>query len=207
MYQTRAKLTKKLPLHRKGTKYVARARSHVNDSVPVVIAIRDMLHLARNSKEVKFMINQKALKINDKDVKNHRESIRLFNILSADKQYMLTLTPTGKYTFEETKAKEVIHKVTNKKLIKGKKIQLNLHDGTNVISQDGINVHDTIYLDFSGKIKKHVKFESGKECIVISGKYIGLKGKIENLEAGKVKIKFKEKDSEPILDIRSIVVL
>ena len=56
MHQTRKEATNKLPVRRKGTKYLARARSHLNDSVPVVIAVRDMLGLAIKSKEVKQMI-------------------------------------------------------------------------------------------------------------------------------------------------------
>jgi len=37
-----------LPIPRTGTKYVVRAASYVGEGVPVVVAIRDMLQLAKN---------------------------------------------------------------------------------------------------------------------------------------------------------------
>ena len=80
MHLIREEVTKKIPIKRKGTKYVARAASHVTNSVPVVIAVRDMLHFARTSAEVKHMIHTKLLKINGRLVRDLNESIKLFNI-------------------------------------------------------------------------------------------------------------------------------
>ena len=111
MHQTRAQVDKKIPIRRKGTKYVARARSHERSSVPVVIAIRDILGLAHTTREVKKMINQKLIKINGKAVKDPRESIKLFNILEADKAYRLSISPKGKFYFEEAKEKTRLCKV------------------------------------------------------------------------------------------------
>jgi small subunit ribosomal protein S4e len=204
MHRLRAEFTKKVPIPRKGTKYVARPLSHLNNSVPVVIAIRDMLKLAITAKEVKEMIKQKLLKINGKEVRDYRESIRLFNILEADKLYFLTLTENGRFAFEETKSKERICKVINKKILKNKKIQLNLHDGSNVLPKEKININDSVYLDFSGKITGHIPFEKGRTCFVISGKYLGNKAKIEELSD---KVKLKLKDKQVVLEKRSVVVI
>ena len=184
MHQTRSQLTKKIPLRRKGTKYVVRTRSHLHSSVPVLIAVRDMLKLAHTAKEVKEMIKEKVLKLNGREIKDERESIKLFNVLHADKNYMLTFSDLGKFTLEETKSKERLAKVTGKKVLKGKKQQLNLHDGTNILSSEKVKVGDSVYLDLNNKIAKHVALEKGKECFVISGKYIGKKGKINSIENG-----------------------
>ncbi|MBU1051632.1 MAG: hypothetical protein KJ718_03685 [Nanoarchaeota archaeon] len=208
MHQTRSQVNKKIPIPRKGTKYVARSLSHLKNSVPVVIAVRDMLNLANTTHEVKEMIKQKLLKINGREVKDHRDSIKLFNLFDADNQYLLTLTTNGKFVFKETKNKERSCKVINKKVLKGKKIQLNLHEGSNILSSDKkINTQDTIYLDHEGKITKHIPFEKGKECIVIKGKFLGQKGKVEFIEDNKAKIKLKEKDIETELDKNGVIVL
>ena len=207
MHQTRSQLNKKIPVERKGTKYIARASSHINSSVSTVMAVRDMLKLARTASEVKLMIHQKLLKINGKEVKDYRESIKLFNIFEAGKLYVLTFTPNGKFTFEETKSKDRVSKVINKKILPGKKIQLNLYDGSNVLANDKINVEDTVYLDFDGKIKKHVAFEKGKECIVINGKYLGNKGKIDAVENGKAKVNLSALKVSAELDKGGIVVI
>ena len=64
MHLKRQEAITKLPIPRKGTKYVARALSHLDNSVPVVIAVRDMLRLARTTSEVKKMIHEKIFKLN-----------------------------------------------------------------------------------------------------------------------------------------------
>lgn len=207
MYQNRSEVSMRIPIPRKGTKYVARQRGSLKNSVPVVVAIRDMLKLARTTKEVKKMIHEKALKINGKEVKDHRESINLLNILQADKSYLLTFLTTGRFVLEEHKEKERTCKVIGKKILSGKKVQLNLHDGSNVISDKKITVQDTVYLDFSGKLTKHVVIEKGKSCIIISGKYIGRKGKIESAENGNVTVKMKDIESPHTLEKQRVIAL
>ena len=197
MHQIRQTTTTKLPIHRKGTKYVARALSSPKDSVPVVIAVRDMLKIARTASEVKKMINSKLLKINGKLVKDRRESIKIFNIFEAGKSYVLSLLPTGKFTLKEiSNSKTRLCKVKNKKLLKNSKIQLNLHDGSNVITDKKVSVGDSFYLDLNGKITKHVPFEKGKDAFVLSGKYSGQSGKILSVKDGKAMVKLEDKEAE-----------
>lgn len=206
MHQTRQQSSTRLPIERKGTKYVARALSHPENSIPVVIAVRDILKLAKTKKEVKKMINQKILKINGRDVIDHNESVSLFNVLEAGKTYVLKLSPTRKYFLEETKdGKERLCKVVGKKLVSGNKVQLNLHDGTNLLGDNKIKIGDSLYLDFSCKIKKHVSLEKGKEVFVTAGRYEGQSGKVSDVQDKKVIVKFKEGSST--LDIESIIVL
>ncbi|MCH7568254.1 MAG: hypothetical protein IIA87_02430 [Nanoarchaeota archaeon] len=207
MYLKRAKAIKKLPIRRKGTKYVARASSHIKDGVPVVIAVRDMLGLAKTAKEVKEIIKEKLIKINGKIVKNPKESIRLFNVLEIGKKYRLTILPTGKFSFEEIKDSVRLCKIINKKILRGKKIQLNFHDGTNILSNENINIGDSIELDFDGKIRKVISFEKGKNSFVISGRSVGLIGVVKGLGSRKVIIKFKDSDKEVELDKSHVIVI
>jgi len=194
MYLKRQKATTKLPIERKGTKYIARALSNVNNSVPLVIAVRDMLKLAKTTGEVKKMINQKMLKINWRIAKDYRESIQLFNLLEAGKIYFLSLLPTGKFVFEEAKHKDArLCKVIGKALLKNNQIQLNLHDGSNIISSNKISIGDSLYLDSSGKIKKHVSLDKGREVKIISGKYSGSDAKVHSIEGKKVSLIINDK--------------
>jgi small subunit ribosomal protein S4e len=206
MHQKRQAVSKKIPIPRKGTKYVARSRMDLQNSVPLVVAVRDMLKLARTAKEVKKMIKQKLLKINGKEVKDYRASLRLFNILEAGKTYALTITKTGRLSLEETKEKNRVCKVIDKTLLKGNKIQLNLHDGSNVIAKEKINTYDSVYLDSSNKILKHVQLEKGKACLIISGKYLGEKGKIESINE-KITVSLEDKEFSAQLEKRSVVAL
>jgi small subunit ribosomal protein S4e len=193
MHQTRKQASKLLPIPRKGTKYIARALSNIDDSVPVVIALRDMLKVAKTAKEVRKLIHDKALKINGKNVTDYRQSIRLFNIFEADKKYELLLSPSKRFIFKETKNADRLCKVVNKRLLKKNVTQLNMHDGTNIITKEKVNVNDSVYIDSNSKIKKIVALEKGKNTFVISGKYMGNEGKIIDIQKGIVEIKIEDK--------------
>jgi len=205
MHLKRQEAATNWPIPRKGTKYIARPRSHLNHSVPVVIAVRDMLKLARTTAEVKMMIHRKQLKINGRTVRDHKESIKLLNLFEADKTYILTILPTGKFSLEVAKEKDMrLCKVINKTLVKNNTIQLNLHDGSNLVSKTPIYVGDSIYLDFSGKIRKHISLEKGKDVFIIKGKYLGHNGKIESINNKEVTVKLKDKST--IIDQKQLVV-
>lgn len=205
MHQTRQQTTKRLPIKRKGTKYVVRALSHPDESVPVLIAVRDMLGLAKTKKEVKKMITQKLLKLNGRDVRDYRESIKLFNVFHAGKDYILKLSPVRKFFLEETKdSKERLCKVIGKKILGKNEIQLNLHDGTNILADKSINIGDSLYLDISNKIRKHLSLEKGREAFIFSGKYSGQSGKIENVSEKQVLIKLKK--GSAILPLDNLIV-
>jgi small subunit ribosomal protein S4e len=190
MHQTREQSSMKWPIPRKGTKYVAKPFSHKEDSVSVLLAVRDMLKLAQTAKEVKLMIKQKLLKVNGRQVYDYRESIKLFNLITAGKTFRLIILPTNKFSFEEVPASEArLCKVVNRRLLSKGRVQLNLHDGSNIISKDKIAVEDSVYLDSAAKVKKHVAFEKGKKVFIISGKYVGTEGTIESISGKEVKVK------------------
>ncbi len=207
MHQTRAETSKKIPIERKGTKYVVRSLGSLENSIPVLIAIREMLRLAQHRKEINHMIHNKMLKINGREVKDYREPIYLFNILEAGKHYILSLTENGKFKFEETKSSsQRLCKVIGKKMLKGKKIQVNLHDGTNVQTSDKISVSDSVYLDLKGKITKHVALEKGKSCFIIAGKYSGFSAKIESVEGNYVQIDIPGKKAHTWINKSNLIV-
>lgn len=188
MHQTRQAMSTLLPLPRKGTKYVVRAASNQKSGVPVLIAVRDMLHLAATAREVKAMIHHKALKHNGRLVRDMHESIALFGQLEADKSYRLSLLPTGKFSFGELqKPEDKLCKVVGKRLVAGGEIQLNLHDGTNVLTKDAaIGIGDSLRLDEKNKVRKHIPLEKGREVFVTSGKHHGTVAKVVAVTDGKV---------------------
>lgn len=195
MHQTRSEVIKALPLARKGTKYVARAARNSSNSVPLVIAIRDMLKLANTSKEVKGMIHNKKLKINGKIAKTLTDPITLFSRIEADKNYLLTILPTGRFSFVETKDQERKLKITGKRLVRGKKLQYSLHDGTTVMSEKEFAVGDTLIINDENKITKHISFDKGKEIFAFKGSYIGRQGKVQNISGDKVTVKFDKEEA------------
>jgi small subunit ribosomal protein S4e len=207
MHQTRQEVTRKIPIERKGTKYVARASSNTQNSIPVVVAMRDVLSLAKTAKEVKALIHNKALKLNGRLVRDLNEPIMLFNILEADKKYKLVLLETGRFSFEPTKDNERLCKVMSRVLVSENRMQLNMHDGTNIIGSKDIKVGDSIYVSFDGKIKSHISLDKARECVVISGKYSGNKGKISSIDKENKTAIIKFKDRETELKTSSVVAI
>ena len=207
MHQTRSETITKLPIRRKGTKYIARALHSHKNAVPAVIAVREMLALARTAKEVKEMIKDKIIHINGRTVFDYREPVQLFNILSVgSKSYVLGISETGKFIFSETKdSKKRLCKIVGKKLLNDNQLQINLHDGTNLVGKKEMKTNDSLYLDEKGKVLKHVSISSAKEVIIMSGKYIGKHGNIKSIKSGSAEISFKE--GSALLPLRNIIAL
>ncbi len=200
MHSTRSNVIRGIPLPRKGNKYVACAVRFSNSAVPVVIAVRDMLNLATTTKEVKQMVHEKMLKINGKPVKDIHQPIPIFSIFHADKNYIITLKSTGRFEFEQTNDNSRLVKVVGKTAVRGGAIQYNLHEGTNIISKEKINVGDSLLLDFDNKIKKHIALEKGKKVFVISGSNIGNSGSIVKVEGQEISVKLQNHNEEVVLD-------
>ncbi len=197
MHLTRAKTKRIMPIARKGTKYIARAKSHANSGIPVAIALREMLGVAKNMKEARLLVHDRSISINGKPVKDSLESLRLFSVLGVkDALYRVNLLPSGRFVLEETKDKKRLCKIINKRLVKGGKIQLEMHDGTNVLeSKDKkTDVGDSVELDFENKIIKFMHIEKGKRVFIIYGKNAGLHGVVENVLNGEAVVKLKDRD-------------
>jgi len=205
MHQTRSEVIKQLPLARKGTKYIARALRNSSNSVPLVVAVRDMLKLAKTSKEVKGMVHNKKLKINGKVANNLTDPICLFSRIEADKNYLLTMLPTGRFSFVETKENERKLKIIGKKVVKGKKLQYALHDGTSIVSEKNFSVGDTLILTNDNKLSKHIALDKGKEIFAFSGSYIGKQGKVQSVAGNKITVKFDK--GEAVIEKSQVIVI
>jgi small subunit ribosomal protein S4e len=62
-------------------------------------------------------------------------------------------------------------------------MQLNLHDGRNILTEKKIyNPNDSVLIELpTQKILKHYKFDKNSSAIIVSGKNIGVKGKIKEV--------------------------
>mgnify|MGYP001607414300 CR=1 FL=1 len=181
----RQQVPKNWPIKRKGTAYVVRPNFA---GVPILIILRDMLKIAENKKEVKRALHENKILLNSKTAKDEKNPAVLFDTISiipSNKHYRLILDSKGKYILEEIKEKEAgekIAKIINKKILKGKKVQLNMGDGRNFISQEKCNVNDSILIDFKKKkIEKYLPFKEKAEVIVFAGKHAGKRGVIDKL--------------------------
>lgn len=190
MHLKRHKAPKNWPIKRKGTKFVVRPSFNPKQGVPILIILRDMLKICQNRKEVKKAIQMKHILQNNKKVKDDKNNVLLFDtitIIPTKKSYKLDLSKNGKFKISEINeadANSKISKVVNKKVLKGKRTQLNLSDGMNFISGTKCNINDSVLIDFKGKkIEKCLPLKEKSDIFIFRGKHAGKKGVVRELKA------------------------
>ncbi len=207
MHLKRQKIPKNWPIPRKGTKYVIRPNYNIKEGVPILIILRDMLKIAQNRKEVKKAIYSKNILLNNEVVRDEKNNALLFDtiaILPSKKYYRIELSKKGKFQLKEIKESEMnkkISKIVNKKVLKGKKMQLNLKDGRNFISNIKCNINDSVLIDFkTKKIEKCLSLKENAKIMIFGGKHSGETGIIN-------KINPENKTAELDIDKKKVKVL
>ena len=200
------------PVKKKGTKFVVKPVS--KKGIPVLIVLRDILKIAENRKEVKKAIHRKNLLVNDKVLRDEKRGMTLFDTLTivpSKKHYRLELSEKGKFLLNEineNESKKKVEKIVDKRILKGKKVQLNFYSGGNILSNVSCNTNDSIILDFGGKkVEKCLQLKEKSKILVFDGKHSGEKGEIAKLMPERKMAKIKRgKDSVNIL-IKQLMVV
>ncbi len=206
MHIKRQAVEKSWPVTRKGTKFLVRASHNRKKGVPVLIILRDMMKIAKNRKEVKKILQEGKVLVNNKKIKDDKFSVSPFDLIKiGDKNYELRFSETGKFDLKETSRKENIYKIIGRKILKNKKIQLNLFFGKNILIDKNTkaNIGNSLVLG-GNKIKKILPIEKNRNIFVFEGKHRGKEGKIENIDSVKkiAEISYeKEKINVPLKNI------
>ena len=209
MHLKRQKVPKNWPIYRKGTKYVVRGNCSLEKGVPLLIILRDMLNIVQNRKEAKKAIHEKYILLNNKITKDEKNSALLFDtltIIPSKKYYRIGFSNNGKFEVKEIKENETnykIAKVVDKKILRGKKIQLNLSDGRNFLSDIKCKINDSVLINFKDKkIDKCLPFKEKAKVIIFSGKHSGKIGIINKIKTerkmAELSIKKDSKEKEVI---------
>lgn len=183
MHLKRQKAPKNWPIKRKGTAYIVRPNFDIKKGIPILIILRDILKIAQNRKEAKKALHSKHVLLNNKIVRDEKNTALLFDVIKITplkKYYRIDLSEKGKFTLEEIKENESnykISKIINKKTLKSKKIQLNLSDGRNFLSDIKCDTNDSVLINLDKrKIEKCLPLKEKKNVIIFAGKHSGEKG-------------------------------
>jgi len=202
------------PVERKGTKFIVKPLGSVGEGVPVLVVLRDILRLAENRREVKKAIKNKRVLLNHKKIKDVRNTVKLFDVITftgSGKNYRLTLTRNGKFTVEEISEKEAKYKttkITDKTLLKGKKTQLNLYDGRNILQDIDCKTGDSVKVNLKDKkIEDTLKLKKGSEVMIFAGKHSGKKGKVEEVDEENQIVSVKAGEEKFNALIKQIIVV
>lgn len=175
------------PIKRKSGKFIITPipGPHKNESnIPIGILLRDVLKYASDLKEVKEMLNKKSVKIDGKVIKNYRFPVGLMDIIEiGDEAFRAipSMRGLGLRGVEKDESGIKLLKIINKKHLRGGKIQLNCHDGRNIlVDKDVCKTGDVLIYDLNkGVIKDILKYKRGSIALVTGGRNTGDVGEIE----------------------------
>jgi len=165
--------------------------------LPLLHIVRDLLKIVNSHREAKKLIGMGHFKVDGRIVKNRVFPVGLMDVLSIEKMnkyYRILPDSHHGLILHEISEKESLYKlcrINDKTTIKGGHIQLNLHDGRNVLikvrdpknpKEDTYRRMDVLKIGLpEQEILKHIEFKEGNHAIIMSGKNIGQVGKIVNI--------------------------
>ncbi len=162
--------------------------------LPLLYIIRDLLKIVSTHREAKKLIGLGYFMIDGKVVRNKSFPVGLMDVLSIPKiKKYYRILPDSHYglILHEISEGESIYKLcrlANKTTVKGGHIQLNLHDGRNILirvsdpkkpKEDKYSMHSVLKISLPDQeILKYIKLESGVMGLICAGKNIGGLGKV-----------------------------
>ncbi|MBL7206570.1 MAG: 30S ribosomal protein S4e [Candidatus Aenigmarchaeota archaeon] len=192
----RYSMPKAWPLGVKKGKWVVvpRAGPHKKSlCIPLQIVIRDVLKIAEIAKEAKSIIASKKVLIDKKLKRDPNYPVGFMDVVEFPdiKKYYRVVTSSKGLTLEEineAESKKKICMIKDKTVSKGGKVQLNLHDGRNLtIEKDEYKTFDSILIELpKQKILEHYKLEKSANVVIISGRNVGTKGIVKEMNLRKV---------------------
>lgn len=161
--------------------------------IPINVLIKDLLKIAKTSKEVTRLLHHKEIFIDAKPRKDAHFIAGLFDAIwlpKIEKFYRIILDSKKKLNITEIDEKESnlkLTKITGKSLVKGK-TQLNCSDSRTIcVEKDGYKTGDSLLIDLPGQnIKEYLKFEKGSSILLTGGKHMGDHGKLDRIEGNDI---------------------
>ena len=194
---------KSWPIKRKGIKFITRPNPgahNSSNSIPISLVLTNILKYARVRKEVKKILYEGKVLVNNKIRKDCHLPVGLMDIVSAPslkESYRVLYTEKGKFNLLKiSKDEENLHlqKIVNKTTLKKNKVQINTFDGgCLIVDKDEYKTGDTIVLSLKDKkIVEHLPFKKGARIYMYGGKNIGKVGTLEEVKDHNIIVKTKE---------------
>ena len=155
-------------------------------SLPLLLLVRDILKLADNAREARKILTEGNIVVNGKVRRDYKFPVGLFDVISIPKlneHYVMLMDRRGVLTLvpiKEEEAKMKLCRVENKTTLKGGKIQINLHDGRNLLDDSlHVKTHDSLLISLeNGEVLKVLPYEEGSKVVVFGGKHTAQIGEL-----------------------------
>lgn len=153
----------------------------IESSIPLGIALRDYLKVVDTMTEAKRVIGNREIQIDGRVATSHKAPVGLMDIISLpklEKHFRTVIDHHGRVALAEIPAAQATWKlcrVQNKTTVSGGRLQLNLHDGRNVIVKEaGYKTGDVLKLALpTQEIKGHYAFGEGMTALITGGAHVG----------------------------------
>jgi small subunit ribosomal protein S4e len=182
-----------LRLHRKERALTIRAAPGPHPlelAIPIGLVVRDYLSLCDTYKEARKIVSNGDILVDGVKRKNIKFPCGLMDVISIPKMrknVRILFDRNGKLTLvpiSESDAEWKLCRIQNKTIVKGKKVQLNLHDGKNkLVEKDEYKTGDVLKISFKeNKIDEVYRFDKGTVSMIIGGTHIGEIASIEEIQ-------------------------
>ncbi len=172
---------------------------HAKDfCLPLGHILRDLLEFAHTSDEARKIIKSSKVLVDGKVIRDHRYPVGLMDVVSIPSisKYYRVIPDRKKglvlFEVDDKEAQFKLCRIDGKSTQKGGQVQLNLHDGRNILLEiedpqkpveDVYKTRDSLKISLpSQEILEHLPFKLQNEILIVGGKNIGERGKMENVE-------------------------
>jgi small subunit ribosomal protein S4e len=181
------------PIHRKEAVWTVKPKPgphSLSSSLPLELIVRDMLGFSKTGKEAKNIISHEKISVDGKVRWDEHFLVGLMDVVSivdAKKSYRVLPSRKGLFLhpIKSDEAASKLYRIEDKTVVKGGKVQLDLHDGTSYLlpEEDTYQTLDVLQLSVPDReIIGHTKLAIGAPAIVTGGKNIGKYGKVTTIE-------------------------
>ena len=189
-HQKRLSMPKTWNIPRKTHKWAVKASPGPHSglkSIPLLLVLRDVMKLANSSREAKKILHDGNILVDGVVRRDYKFPVGVFDVITIPKidlSYRVFLDEKQRLSLRKISDPEVkLCKITDKTIVKGGNTQLNLHDGSNIISDEySYHPSDSVILSLpERKVVKHITYKSGSLALVIGGAHSGELATIEDV--------------------------
>ena len=162
-------------------------------SLPLLVILRDVLGKVQSAREGKKILRAKGILIDGAAAHDLRQPIGLFDVVSIpslNEYYRLLFDGKGRLQLVSIPSEEQAVKVCRimrKQVIRGGKIQVTLHDGRTLLTDNAPNVGDSVVLALpGGTLTKVLKLMPNTPLYVVEGKRRGSQGAMQQFKGARV---------------------
>jgi len=149
--------------------------------MPLSVVLRDVLKVVDTSAEAKKVLSAKKVLVDGKVVTEEKFPIGLMDVISIPdngKYFRMLLDSRGKFMLvdiAEDRATWKLCRIENKTYVSGGRLQLNLHDGRNIlVDDDKYKTGDVLKIELpTQKVLDAFKMVQGNVAMIVSGENSG----------------------------------